>query len=134
VLSQSEDKSDVIKAISMGASGYLLKNASLNTIIDGIRTVMAGGASLDAKVAKYILNNVQKQRPDSANAARLTKREMQVLELISEGQVKKQISHSLGISPPTVATHVRHIYEKLGVSNAPSAISKAYRTGLLPPE
>lgn len=134
VLSQSEDESDVIKAISMGASGYLLKNASLNTIIEGIRTVMAGGASLDAKVAKYILNNVQKQRPDSANAARLTKREMQVLQLISEGQVKKQISHSLGISPPTVATHVRHIYEKLGVSNAPSAISKAYQTGLLPPE
>ena len=77
MLSQSEDESDVIKAISMGASGYLLKNASLNTIIDGIRTVVAGGASLDAKVAKYILNNVQKQRPDSANAARLTKREMQ---------------------------------------------------------
>jgi DNA-binding NarL/FixJ family response regulator len=134
VLSQSEKESDVLRAISMGASGYLLKNASLNTIIDGIRTVMAGGASLDSKIAKYILNSVQKQRPDSASAARLTKREMQVIQLISEGQVKKQISHSLGISPPTVATHVRHIYEKLGVSNAPSAISKAYRTGLLPPE
>lgn len=134
VLSQSEDESDVIKAISMGASGYLLKNASLNTIIDGIRTVAAGGASLDAKVAKYILNNVQKQRPDSANAARLTKREMQVLQLVSEGLLKKEISDKLGISVPTVATHVRHIYEKLGVQNAPAAVTKAFRSGILPPE
>jgi DNA-binding NarL/FixJ family response regulator len=134
VLSQSDKEADVLRAISSGASGYLLKNASLNAISDGIRTVMAGGASLDASVAKFILESMRKQRPDAGEAARLTKREMQVLQLVSEGQVKKQISHSLGISPPTVATHVRHIYEKLGVSNAPSAISKAYRTGLLPPE
>lgn len=134
VLSQSDNEADVLRAISSGASGYLLKNASLNAISDGIRTVMAGGASLDASVAKFILESMRKQRPDAGEAARLTKREMQVLQLVSEGQVKKQISHSLGISPPTVATHVRHIYEKLGVSNAPSAVSKAYRTGLLPPE
>ena len=134
VLSQSDKEADVLRAISSGASGYLLKNASLNAISDGIRTVMAGGASLDASVAKFILENMRKQRPEAGEAARLTKREMQVLQLVSEGLLKKEISDKLGISVPTVATHVRHIYEKLGVQNAPAAVTKAFRSGILPPE
>ena len=78
VLSQSDKEADVLRAISSGASGYLLKNASLNAISDGIRTVMAGGASLDASVAKFILDSMRKQRPDAGEAARLTKREIKV--------------------------------------------------------
>ena len=134
VLSQSDKETDVLRAIGSGASGYLLKNASLNAISDGIRTVMAGGASLDASVAKFILENMRKQRPEAGEAARLTKREMQVLQLVSEGLLKKEISDKLGISVPTVATHVRHIYEKLGVQNAPAAVTKAFRSGILQPE
>ena len=57
---------------------------------------------------------------------------MQVLELIGEGLLKKEISEQLHISIATVATHVRHIYEKLEVQNAPAAISKAFQAGILP--
>jgi DNA-binding CsgD family transcriptional regulator len=59
---------------------------------------------------------------------------MEVLVLLGEGLVKKEIADQLGISITTVADHVRHIYEKLEVQNAPSAINKAYRLGLFPPE
>lgn len=135
VLSQSDDEADVLRAISSGASGYLLKNAPLSKITEGIRTVMQGGASLDANVARHILESIQAQNaPLEVIARKLTKREMQILKLVSEGMVKKQISQHLNIATPTVATHVRHIYEKLGVSNAPAAINKAHRAGLLPPE
>ena len=134
VLSQSDAEADVLRAITSGASGYLLKNAPLNAITDGIRTVMAGGASLDANIAKFILSTMQNQQQPVEASAKLSRREMQVLELVSDGLVKKQISDRLGISVPTVATHVRHIYEKLGVQNAPAAVSKAFRSGILPSE
>lgn len=134
VLSQSDAEADVLQAITTGASGYLLKSAPLNKITEGIRTVMAGGASLDANVAKFILSTMQNQQLPAEQSAKLSRREMQVLELISEGLIKKEISDRLKISTPTVATHVRHIYEKLGVPNAPAAIGKAFRTGILPPE
>ncbi|MGB1873588.1 MAG: response regulator [Akkermansiaceae bacterium] len=135
VLSQSEKEADVLRAISSGASGYLLKNSPLSKITEGIRTVMQGGASLDASVARHILDSLQAQHtPLETINKKLTKREMQILELVSRGMVKKEISDELKIAMPTVATHVRHIYEKLGVSNAPSAINKAHRAGLLPPE
>jgi DNA-binding NarL/FixJ family response regulator len=132
VLSQSDKEADVLEAISAGAAGYLLKNASLDQITDGIRTVITGGATLDAGIAKFILTTLQGKPRQSTESISLSDREMEVLGLIGEGLLKKEISDQLKISMPTVATHVRHIYEKLEVQNAPAAISKAYRTGILP--
>lgn len=131
VLSQSNKEADVLQAISSGAAGYLLKNASLDQITDGIRTVMAGGATLDTSIAKFILTTMQKKPQLSTEQIKLSDREMEVLGLIGEGLLKKEISVRLNISMPTVATHVRHIYEKLEVQNAPAAITKAFRAGLL---
>ena len=132
ILSQSDKEADVLEAISSGAAGYLLKNASLDQITDGIRTVMTGGATLDASIAKFILTTLQGKPRQSTESITLTDREMEVLGLIAEGLLKKEISDRLKISMPTVATHVRHIYEKLEVQNAPAAINKAFRTGILP--
>ncbi len=134
ILSQSENESDILEATSAGASGYLLKNASLDEITDGIRTVLAGGASLDGTIAKFILSKIRNQAKPSEDSTALSEREMEVLVLIGEGLLKKEISGELKISVPTVATHVRHIYEKLGVQNAPAAITKAFRSGILPAE
>ena len=64
----------------------------------------------------------------------LSDREQETLELLGDGLVKKEIASELNISHFTVATHIRHIYEKLEVQNAPSAINKAHRLGLFPPE
>ena len=131
ILTQSDRESDVLKAITLGAAGYLLKSATLKQITAGIRSVHTGGASLDAKVAQFILETLKTKLPKGQRNQVLTDREMDVLALLAEGLVKKEIAERLSISNTTVVvTHVSHIYAKLNVSNAPSAVNKAYRLGI----
>lgn len=130
VLTQSDREDDVLSAISAGASGYLLKSATLDQITEGIRTVMEGGASLDANMATFILDTFKKIPPTARMENTLTKRELEVITLLSEGLSKKEISGRLSISTPTVASHVAHIYQKLNVHNAPAAVAKAFRMGV----
>ena len=130
VLSQSDEPRDIYRAIACGVSGYLLKSATLEEIATGIRMVAAGGASLDIHVARYILYTMRTPQP-AANLL-LTDREGQILELLAEGLVKKEIARRLWISYATVDTHVSHIYAKLNVANAPAAVSQAYERGILP--
>lgn len=130
ILTQSNREEDVLRAISLGAAGYLLKSATVKQIIEGIRTVHSGGASLDTGVAKFILKTLKTKLPKGELKQALSEREMQVLSLLAEGFVKKQIADKLEISNSTVVTHVAHIYQKLHVQNAPAAIAKAYQLGL----
>ena len=132
VLTQSDNTTEIHKALEGGASGYLLKSATLNQILDGIRTVASGGASLDPEIARYVLNQLRRPPPEEAPEKSLSGREREVLQLLGDGLVKKEVADKLGISVTTVAYHVKHIYEKLDVANAPAAISKAFRTGILP--
>ncbi len=134
VLTQSENEIDVLTAISAGASGYLLKSATLDQITDGIHTVMNGGASLNPSMATFILEKMKKNPPKPQFEAVLTEREQEILTLLGEGLEKKQISDKLGISTATVATHVAHIYKKLQVQNAPAAVAKAFRMGIFSPD
>ena len=134
ILTQSDREADVLAAISAGAAGYLLKSASLNQITESIRTVMSGGAALDAKMASFILKNLKKTPPKTGVKDQLSLRELEVLRLLGQVLLKKEISDRLGISIPTVASHVRHIYEKLHVQNAAAAITKAYCSGILSPD
>lgn len=130
VLSQSGAEADVLAAISAGASGYLLKKSTLTQITEGIRTVMDGGAALDAGVAGYLLKTLKNHLPKETEEISLTDREMEILALLADGFLKKEIADKLLISITTVATHIRHIYEKLGVKNGPAAIKKAYSQGI----
>ncbi|MFC1764828.1 response regulator [Planctomycetota bacterium] len=134
VLTQSDRETDILRAISLGASGYLLKSATLRQITEGIRGVHSGGASLDANVAKLIIKSLRTKLPTDEIKQVLTEREMDVLTLLAEGYVKKEIAERLSISKTTVVTHVSHIYNKLNVTNAPAAINKAYRMGIFPPK
>ena len=131
VLTQSDTPGDITRAIRKGVSGYLLKRATLDEITHGIRTVASGGASLDSDVARHILTTLQ--RPANPVAEPLTEREHEVLELLADGLLKKEISGHLGISYSTVDTHVSRIYEKLQATNAPAAVGEAYRRGILRP-
>lgn len=128
-LTQSNKESDVLQAISSGASGYLLKSSGIKQIKEGIRTAMTNGAALDAHVAQYILKSLQ-EKPAEASFA-LTGRELEILNLLAEGLLKKQIAERLQISTFTVQAHVRHIYDKLRVPNAAAAVSLAFRKGIL---
>lgn len=131
ILTQSDQEQDVLRAIALGASGYLLKSATLNEITESIKTVMEGGAPLDKGVAKFILESLKSRLPKAEEEQnRLTERELEIIQLIGDGLVKKEIARRLDIGYSTVDTHVAHIYEKLKVSNAPSAVNKAHRLGL----
>ena len=132
ILTQSDCEGDVLRAISLGASGYLLKSSSVSAIVEGIRTVVNGGASLDAGVARFIINTLKARLPKNDADVLLTDRQMEVLTLLGEGLVKKEIADRLRISYATVDEHVAHIYERLGVRNAPAAVNKAHRLGLFP--
>ncbi len=132
VLTQSDREQDVIRAISSCASGYLLKSATVEQICASIRTVIAGGAPLEPSIAKYIINTLKAKSPVCQGNSLLSPREMDVLQLIAEGKVKKEIAEDLGIGTETVITHVKHIYKKLDATNAPAAVAKAFGIGILP--
>ena len=134
VLTQSDNKSDVLRAIALGADGYLLKSSTVTQIKEGMQTAMNGGASLDPSVAKYLLEALQSRLPKKEIESVLTQRETEILALLGEGLVKKEICERLGITYPTVDSHVRNIYEKLNVHNAPAAITMAHRLGIFPSE
>lgn len=133
VLSQSDSESDVLTAITLGASGYLLKSSTVKVVKEGIRAVVAGEASLDPFVAKYLVKTLKGNPLKVLNSTAMTTREIEVLELLADGLSKKMIGDNLSISYATVDAHVRHIYEKLEVKNAPAAVSKAYQLGIFTP-
>ncbi|WPJ97295.1 response regulator transcription factor [Coraliomargarita algicola] len=130
VLTQSEHEADVVAAISAGASGYLLKDATRRQIFDGVRTTVHGGAIIDPEVAHYLVHALNKGTRSSYTQKPLSDRELEILTLLAEGRVQKEISDHLNISNNTVSTHIRRIYDKLKVQNAPAAVAKAYKDGI----
>ena len=131
MLTQSDKEADVVKAVSLGALGYLLKSSTAQEIKDAIGTVIGGGAALDTGVSKHVLNVLKDRGPQIELEKNLSTREMDTLKLLAEGLSRKEIADRLGIGVATVVTHLNRIYEKLEVPNAPAAINKAYRSGLL---
>jgi len=135
IFTQSSQEAHVLRAISLGAAGYLLKSTTLAELIDSIRTVFSGGASLDSGVAKFILQTlktIQTGGREGDSSGLLSDRELQILSLLAEGLVKKEIAKKLSIGYTTVDTHVGRIYQKLEVNNAPSAVNRAHRMRLFP--
>jgi len=130
ILSQSDREQDVLTAISLGVSGYLLKSSKVEQVVDGIRLVVDGGSSLDPSVAIYLLNQLRSVSSRESIEGIITERELETLKLLAEGFVKKEISEQLGITYRTVDTHVRNIYEKLNVKNGPAAVNMAHKLGL----
>ncbi|RLS53109.1 MAG: DNA-binding response regulator [Planctomycetota bacterium] len=133
VLTQSDCEDDVLRAIALGAAGYLLKSSTITQIKEGIQTVINGGASLDPGVAKFLFKTLQARLPNAKAEGLLSVRELEILALLGEGLVKKEIADRLGITYPTVDSHVQRIYEKLQVHNAPAAINIAHRLGIFLP-
>lgn len=134
VLTQSDQEKDILRAISLGAAGYLLKSATVDQMTESIRTVMRGGAALDPQVAKLVLGSLKDQLSPAIDNGPLSQREVEILTLLADGLVKKQIAKKLGIGYTTVDTHVGRIYAKLNVSNAPAAVNKAHKMRLLKPD
>ena len=133
ILTQSDKESDILKAIQLGAEGYLLKSSSFEEITQGIRTVMQGGATLNPGLARFIIATLKMRPSNEDTKIQLTPREMEILNLLGEGLFKNEIAGQLDIGVSTVAEFVKRIYVKLNVQNAPAAIHRAHRLGLFPP-
>ncbi len=135
VLSDHVDGDLVLRALRLGARGYVTKAEGLRGLAGTIRRVLAGervmapGLHQDAVLA--LGRMARRAREGSEVAAGLTSRERQVLELLSEGHTMRQIATRLGISPRTVETHVAKLYRKLGVTTRVQAVSRAATLGLV---
>jgi DNA-binding NarL/FixJ family response regulator len=135
VLSDRADGDLVLRALRLGARGFVTKAEGLRGLAGTIRRVLAGerviapGLEQDAVLA---LGRFAKRAREGAEvAAELTARERQVLELLSDGHTMRQIATRLGISPRTVETHVAKVYRKLGVRTRVQAVSRAATLGLV---
>jgi len=131
VLTQSDKEKEVLHAIHLGASGYLLKSSTMQLLTKGIRDTFDGHAIVDPSVARYLLNNIRSLPLSSDNAPLLSKRETEVLSFMAEGLAQKEIAKKMEISTYTVTDHLKHIYEKLNVQNAPQAVAQAFKKGIL---
>ncbi|MBC7980802.1 MAG: response regulator transcription factor [Armatimonadetes bacterium] len=130
ILSAFDDREKVYRAICNGASGYLLKTADPDEILNGIHEVIHGAAALSSAIATMILNGFSKHGPVE-ELEPLTNREEEVLKFLVKGFIKKEIADQLLISQHTVDMHLRSIYRKLHVRSQTEAVSKALRQGIV---
>ncbi|HZM01850.1 MAG TPA: response regulator transcription factor [Candidatus Saccharimonadales bacterium] len=131
VLTVYDDHDKVFNAICAGASGYLLKNASEEGIASAVKEVLNGGAPVNPRVARLVLEAFARQQPaSSGNDYGLSAREKDILELMVKGLIKKEIADKLGISFHTVNNQLRSIYEKLRVHTRGGAVAKALKERL----
>lgn len=126
-----EDDSKIFEALRAGASGYVLKKTTPDKLLDAIRELQDGGSPMSSQIARKVVATFQYQAPgdfseESEHLDSLSRREMEILEMLAKGMIYKEIAQGLYISPETVRKHVYHIYEKLHVNNRVEAINKFF--------
>jgi DNA-binding NarL/FixJ family response regulator len=128
MLTVYEDPDHIFKALSSGASGYMLKRTPRADLLAAVKDVHAGGSPMSSNIARKIVQSFQRFTASSsaapADSDSLSPREREVLELLARGYLYKEIAESLHISVPTVNTHIRRIYEKLHVRSRSQAVAK----------
>lgn len=129
VLTVFADKERVLEALDAGAAGYLLKKSTAPEIVEGLRRVFFGYPALSPSVAKIVVEELRK--PTQQEDFGLSKREVEVLELLAEGLAVKEISAKLNISCGTTGFHLTNIYKKLQVQSQTGAVAKALRSGII---
>jgi len=134
MLTVFDDQEKVFNAICAGASGYLLKTADEDAIANAVHEVLQGGSPINPRVARLVLNMFASSRatPPEHDYG-LSGREREVLELMVQGLVKKEIADRLALSYHTVDNHLRSIYAKLQVHTRGGAVAKALSEHLVPP-
>jgi DNA-binding NarL/FixJ family response regulator len=135
VLTISDQDGDVMDAILAGACGYLLKDSSIQDLMQGIRSAAVGEALISPSIASKVLRRVRSatSQPDIEKVIRaeLSDREIEVLKLIANGKDNAQIAGELHISPKTVKNHISNILMKLQIGNRIQAAVYAVRSGIV---
>jgi DNA-binding NarL/FixJ family response regulator len=129
-----ENADYLFQAIRAGAAGYLLKDATREEIVQAVRDVLAGESILTPALATQVLRRLTRDTPRRAPGAveKLTDREVDVLNLLVQGQTNREIAYNLSVSVGTIKVHVEHIIAKLGVSDRTQAAVRAVQLGLVP--
>ncbi|MEO8102451.1 MAG: response regulator transcription factor [Betaproteobacteria bacterium] len=133
------DEEHVLASIEAGASGYLLKDASPENFLAGIRELINGGSPISPIIARRLLKRFQAENvgnavedlADKAGDVALSQREKEILLLASKGFNYPEMGKLMGISPHTVTSHVKKIYRKLAVHSRGEAVFEANRMGLI---
>ena len=131
ILTVFDDQEKVFNAICAGASGYLLKNTDEEAIVSAVREVMEGGSPINPRVARLVLKMFASRAAPAKHEYGLSSREREVLELMVQGLIKKEIADRLQLSYHTVDNHLRSIYGKLQVHTRGGAVAKAVSERIL---
>ena len=128
MLTVYEDTENIFNALAAGANGYMLKRTPTKELVEAIREMQRGGSPMTTHIARLVVQSFQK--PAAAPAAggkemsELSEREQQVLDLLAQGLIYKEIAEKLNIGYETVHTYIRRIYEKLQVRTRTEAVAK----------
>jgi signal transduction histidine kinase/DNA-binding NarL/FixJ family response regulator/Flp pilus assembly protein TadD len=131
MLTVQEDDKHISRAIIAGAHGYLTKKSTIPKILEYVETVMHGGMTLSPDIARRVSDLYLKFAPKEESPTALTKRETQILKLISDGKSLKEVAQVLKTSVNTVRNQVAKIYDKLHSHSKSEAVSKALKSGLI---
>lgn len=134
ILTTFDDDQLVLAGIKAGARGYLLKDVTLEQLVDAIHTVAAGGSLMQPAVTQRLLSGLESMHNQFLSLDRpdpLTERETEILRLMAGGFSNKEIANSLGVAEGTVKNHVSNILSKLGVRDRTRAVLKAFELKLV---
>jgi DNA-binding NarL/FixJ family response regulator len=128
----------IVDALRAGASGFLLKDAPTQEVVDAVRSVAAGDAVLSPTVTRQLLDQVGRRLPAPVSRspealAGLTEREREVLRMLAAGLSNAELAEAMFLSEATVKTHVSNLLGKLGLRDRVQAVIYAYETGLISP-
>lgn len=124
-----DDRDHVLDAIKAGASGYVLKGSSADELVTALKELKAGGAPMSPRIARAVLQELREGTAPTPDP--LSPRERQLLKLVDEGLTYKQISDRLHVSPHTVHSHIKNIYEALHAKSRAEALATARGRGLI---
>jgi two-component system NarL family response regulator len=124
-----DDRETVFSAIKAGASGYILKGSTPRELIDALHTLAKGGSPMSPKIARKVIREFQDEGIDEQYL--LSHRETEIVREVENGLTYKDIALKLNISPHTVHTHIKNIYEKLHAKNRQGALVAARKKGII---
>ena len=122
MLTVFKESTSIFNALSAGAVGYLVKPVRAAQLVEAIRDVYGGGAPMTSSIARKVVQAFQRQAPQVDN---LSPREQEVLDLLAQGYLYKEIADHTGSSYATIRTHIERIYQKLHVHSRAQAVARA---------
>jgi len=134
ILTTFDDEQLVLAGLKAGARGYLLKDVSLDQLVDAVKVVAEGGSLVAPMVTQRLLSGLERMHNDFTSLDQpdpLTERETEILRLMAGGYSNKEIANSLGVAEGTVKNHVSNILSKLGVRDRTRAVLKAFELGIV---